>query len=193
MLWCSISTALPQSLQNGWKKVAKKALRIFLPSFIFASTEKNDRFQYNYRFRSKTILQSSNSIRCLHSCAGIFFCIVIHRSGHHTLCCWNIFTLFCCPLAALFDSCAGRIISMLWVTRILLQQIARKSLALTAMDDSPILATQRHRTFSMEGVAIGCNTPATVARRFITADLAAQTASCIDHPHTSSVKPRRTG
>ena len=82
---------------------------------------------------------------------------------------------------------------MLWVARILLQQIARKLLALTAMDDSPILATQRHRTFSMEGVTIGSDTATTVARRFITAGLAAQTASCIDHPHTSSTKPRRTG
>ena len=82
---------------------------------------------------------------------------------------------------------------MLWVTRILLQQIARKILALTAMDDSPILATQGYRTFSMEGVAIGRNTAITATRRFITAGLAAQTASCIDHPHTSSLSPRRTG
>ena len=82
---------------------------------------------------------------------------------------------------------------MLWVARILLQQIARKLLALTAMDDSPILAAQSYRTFSMEGIAIGGDAATTATRRFITAGLAAQTASCIDHPHTSSAKSRRTG
>ena len=82
---------------------------------------------------------------------------------------------------------------MLRVTRILLQQIARKLLALTAMDDSSILAAQSYRTFTMEGMAIGGDAAITATRRFITAGLAAHTASCIDHPHTSSTKPRRTG
>ena len=46
MLWCSISTALQQSLRNGWRMVVKKALRTFLQSFTFVSTEESDQFQF---------------------------------------------------------------------------------------------------------------------------------------------------
>ena len=82
---------------------------------------------------------------------------------------------------------------MLRVPGILLQQVTRKHFAFAAMDESPILAALGHRTFSMERMPLGGNAAIAVARRFVAAALAAQTASCIDQPHTSSTRVRSTG
>ena len=75
---------------------------------------------------------------------------------------------------------------MLRIEGVLLEQLARKVPALSTMHNALILTTGCHRTFSVEGIAIGLNTAATIVWSFISAGLAAQTASGIDHSATSS-------
>ena len=82
---------------------------------------------------------------------------------------------------------------MLRIEGVLLEQLARKVPALSTMHNALILTTGCHRTFSVEGIAIGLNTAATIVWSFISAGLAAQTASGIDHTLVSPANDRSTG
>ena len=101
--------------------------------------------------------------------------------------------LFGSPFSALFDSCARRVIAMLRVTGVPVQQFAGKGIAFSAMDESLFLAARRHRALPMEGMAHCGDAAAAMAWRFIFAAFAAQATSGIDHMPTLSANARRTG
>jgi hypothetical protein len=82
---------------------------------------------------------------------------------------------------------------MLGIAGILREQIAGDVRTFAAVGEALALAAKGDGTFSVEGIAIGLNTAATIVWSFITASLAAQTASGIDHTLVSPANDRSTG
>lgn len=82
-----------------------------------------------------------------------------------------------CPLPALGDSRALRMISMLGVAGIPRQQIAGQLRAFSAMDKALLLTADRHGTFTVKGMTAGLHAAPAMAGLFERAGRAVQSAS----------------
>lgn len=88
------------------------------------------------------------------------------------------------PSAALLDSRAGRVVAVFLVLDgILHHQLAGQIGALSAVDKSLFLTADRHRAFSMEGMAVCGNASAAIAALPEAAGFAAKAAPGVDSVH----------
>lgn len=82
-----------------------------------------------------------------------------------------------CPLPALGDSRALRMISVLGVAGILRRQIAGQLRAFSAMDKALLLTADRHGALTVKGMAAGLHAAPAAAGLFERAGRAVQSAS----------------